>query len=461
MATTMPARRATVRPWPRAAMAAAASANGSANIVCSNLIIRPNFTTAAEPRRRRGRPSGRVRTARHGAGPSSARRRLSGRAPAIRAAPRIVDARRGGRGAGRAQRAVGGGAARGRRRAWRPRASARPAPPGSARASAAISPHSDRSGVEARLSVPSASARPSASSAGTSGSRPPMCRFERGHSTTVAPASRARRRSSAPAQTMCTSSGGAGREGAQRREVRDRRLPGARVATSTPMAASIAGQRPLPSRSSASSSSSSATWIEVARSRRPPRRRCGAAARGRRSRARAARGRSRGRRPGRAAGALAGGVGERVAGARLARAEQLVEEDAAHARRGDGRRGDSVLPTSPTAAVPRRAAAAAALPRPPRGARRACLAGAFQDRPPRRRGRRRPDDLGQRRQLEVAVGVDEAGQQRRPRRAPRARRRSRRAARRAAPPPAPCRPRRARPRRRRPAARRSGRPRAR
>ena len=45
-------------------------------------------------------------------------------------------------------------------------------------------------------------------SASTSGSRPPMCRFERGQSTTVAPASRAMRRSSAPAWTMCTSSGG-------------------------------------------------------------------------------------------------------------------------------------------------------------------------------------------------------------------------------------------------------------
>ena len=41
------------QPTPRAAIAAAASANGSANNVCSNLTMRPNFTTWA----RRWRPS--------------------------------------------------------------------------------------------------------------------------------------------------------------------------------------------------------------------------------------------------------------------------------------------------------------------------------------------------------------------------------------------------------------------
>ena len=45
MAMTMPAMRATDRPMPRAAIAAAAIANGSANSVCSNLTMRPNFTT--------------------------------------------------------------------------------------------------------------------------------------------------------------------------------------------------------------------------------------------------------------------------------------------------------------------------------------------------------------------------------------------------------------------------------
>ena len=51
---------------------------------------------------------------------------------------------------------------------------------GKCAANVAISAQSDRSGTDARLSVPSASGSRSATSAPTSGSRPPMCRFERG-----------------------------------------------------------------------------------------------------------------------------------------------------------------------------------------------------------------------------------------------------------------------------------------
>jgi len=93
-----------------------------------------------------------------------------------------------------------------------------------------------------------------------------MYRFERGQSTTVAPASRASRRSSAPAWTMCTSSGGVSVWNAPsdaRYATGDFR--GTRVDGSTPIPARNAGQRPVPSRSSATSSSSSATWTDVAR----------------------------------------------------------------------------------------------------------------------------------------------------------------------------------------------------
>ena len=47
IASTMATMRPTVIPWSRAAMAAAASANGMANTVWLNLIIRPNVATAA------------------------------------------------------------------------------------------------------------------------------------------------------------------------------------------------------------------------------------------------------------------------------------------------------------------------------------------------------------------------------------------------------------------------------
>ena len=169
----------------------------------------------------------------------------------------------------RGQRAVGAAArAPGRRRGWRPRASARRAPPGNARASVAISPQSDRSGVEARLSVPSAIATPSSSSAGTSASRPPMWRFERGQSTTVAPASRASRRSSAlGADHVNQQRRRRAVERAQRRQIADRRFSGRpRRRRRRPSPPARRARRRCRRGARRPRRRSSAMWMEVARS---------------------------------------------------------------------------------------------------------------------------------------------------------------------------------------------------
>ena len=256
-----------------------------------------------------------------------------------------------------------------------------------------------------------------------------MCRFERGQSTTVAPASRARRRSSAPAWTMCTSSGGGSPANAPSDgEVGDGDCPGTRVRGSTPSARSTAGQRPLPSRSSASSSSSSATWIDVGAAGgggggEDPAQQLGAGRVGgvrgaAPSRATRARRRRRGAAScSRAASASASPV------RRLARAEQLVEENARQARGADAGRGASavahVADRRGAGAHGRRRAASAAAARRRSGATsaRGHHRAGPGDEPVAARHR-----AGQRRQLQVAVGVHQARAPARPRPAPRARR---------------------------------------
>ena len=216
-------------------------------------------------------------------------------------------------------------------------------------------------------------------------------------------------------------------------------MPGTRVAGSTPMPASSAGQRPEPSRSSASSSSSSATWIDVGASGGGRGREDAArAARDRRSRGRAAPGRSRGAsgQSGVGLGALARGVRERVAGRDLARAEQLVEQHARQAGAADpgrGRRASCRRRRPPRCRARRRAAAAVAAGAraagPAMSALRTRISAVAQANSPLPPGT--PSAWPDSSRWQCAL--TRPGQQRRPRRAPRARRGTRRAARRAPP----------------------------
>ncbi len=109
---------------------------------------------------------------------------------------------------------------------------------------------------------------------------------------------------------------------------------------------------------------------------------------------------------------FAGGVGKRVAGLRLARAEQLVEEDATQAGRADGRRGiEGVADVADGGRAETRGRC-----RRFRGRRATSLARRLADllqeplRPVDEAAAAR-NHLGQRRQLQVTVGVHQAREQ--------------------------------------------------
>ena len=110
--------------------------------------------------------------------------------------------------------------------------------------------------------------------------------------------------------------------------------------------------------------------------------------------------------------ALAGGVGERVAGLRLARADELVEEDASHARCADCWRGVEGVADVADGGRAEARGGGRCFPgcRPPGFARR--LADLLQEplRPVDEAAAAR-NHLRQRRQLQVTVGVHQAGEQ--------------------------------------------------
>ena len=233
-------------------MAAADSANGSAKIVCSNLIMRPEGHEGREGILGLGRVQGLHHGLAEGSGAGHPVSRvavdeLSG--AACSSGDKWTSRTPG--------RRPGARLPLPRRRAWAPPSVAARSSAGRARRENGRNAETRRTGrgqLEARLSVPRASPRPSARRAATSARRPPMCRFERGHSTTVAPVvargdgrrlrgvdhvdEQPRRgpRRRRPA-----------RPGRRRGDVR-----GTRAATSTPMEARTAGQRPEPSRRRAS-----------------------------------------------------------------------------------------------------------------------------------------------------------------------------------------------------------------
>ena len=258
----------------------------------------------------------------------------------------------------------------------------------------------------------------------------------------------------------------------QRRRLRLRRRPATRgTRPATCAGTRVAGRRPCrrAARASAGAVAQQRQLVLVlgdvdrrwrARRRRP-RRRCARAARGRRSRGRAARARSRGR-SGQPAAASARSRAASASASPVAISREPTSSWNSTPRQARGGRSPgaaaSELPTSPMAAVPSATAAAAAV----RGGGalrvgrcRSC--GRPSASSPRRTGpcrRGRPSTC---RQLQVAVRVDQARQQRRPRaRSSTASGNSARSSARAARPPAPRRRRPARPRPRRSAARAIG-----
>ena len=283
-------------------------------------------------------------------------------------------------------------------------------PRGRPACSTASSSSGESDGEEASESVPTASGMPAASSRGRSGSRPEMCRLERGQRTTVAPERRSAARSSVVEvhrvdhQRLRPEPGG------------DRRPPADRA-----KGRSAPGSRPSRSASSAKGPAASATNAPLGRD-------LGEVDRGRPGAEQLARPRPGGwsrRRAGSGPRAARGRGRRRGRARRRRRASPRPREPSVKPKiswksgPGDPRRGPGgaseprLLVTSPTAATPasRSAAAPRAMPAstaPPRGAR--------GPRAPRSRGRaRRPPGTcaGQVGELEVEVGVHQRRQEHR------------------------------------------------